>query len=90
MIDITSDEMKHILGLDKLRNSNLRRGRPTKSERVANIEKYRREKLIGSFTCPICNTELRYKTSVNNHMQKNKRCNLIRLEKEAIESPSSN
>jgi hypothetical protein len=49
------------------------------------MKTYAKEKLIGSFYCPICNLEFLYKTSVNSHMKKSKKCNIIRLEKELQE-----
>jgi transcription elongation factor Elf1 len=50
------------------------------------MRKYAKEKLFGSFFCPICNLEFLYKTSVNSHMKKSKKCNIIRLEKELEEA----
>ena len=70
---------------------NQRGGRPKKydggwdSVKSEYMKKYAKEKLIGSFFCQICNLEFLYKTSVNAHMKKSKKCNTIRLEKELQE-----
>jgi len=71
---------------------NQRGGRPKKYEngwdsvKSDYMRKYAKEKLIGSFFCPSCNLEFLYKTSVNSHMKKSKKCNIIRLEKELEEA----
>ena len=73
MIDINSNEMKQLLGHEKLKKQN----------KVG-----RKDKLIdlGPFYCKNCGCEILYKPNVSTHMKKNKNCNIIRLEKELNEA----
>ena len=73
----------------KKKNNNM--GRPLKydggweSVKAAYMKRYAQDKLIVKYYCPVCNSEMMYKTSVNRHLKQSVKCQRIEMQKELEE-----